>query len=213
MEVVKHEHACVSLVAAGRRLVVDPGIWTDPGVLEVADAVLVTHAHVDHVDEPALRAALGGRPELHVWTNPELARALAGPSGQVHAVREGDRFEAAGLAVRVVGEQHAVIHPEVPRVANVGFVVEERFFHPGDALLDPGVPLELLCVPLHGPWVKVAELVDWVRRLAPRRTLAVHDGLLNARGLAVVGRFLGPEGPGTGAEHVRLEPGESLLLA
>lgn len=210
MELVKHGHACVSLGKAGRRLVIDPGAWTEPEALREADAVLVTHDHVDHVDQMALRAALEARPELEVWTHADLAAGLDGP--QVHAVADGDELEVAGFAVRVVGEWHAEIHADLPRVRNVGFVVDDVFFHPGDALTFPGVEVDVLAVPLHGPWLRFAELVDWVRLVAPRRTLAVHEGLLGERGLALMDRLLGPNGPGTGADYVRLAPGSSLTL-
>ena len=59
MELVKHGHACVSLGKAGRRLVIDPGAWTEPEALREADAVLVTHDHVDHVGGGAAGGARG----------------------------------------------------------------------------------------------------------------------------------------------------------
>ena len=213
MEVIKHGHACVTLVRDGRRLVIDPGMWTEPAALEAADAVLVTHAHPDHVDQRALRAALAARPELQVWTNGAFEDSFEAPPGRMHVVADGDRFEAAGFDVRVVGEWHAEIHADVPRIRNLGFVVDDAVFHPGDALSFPGVPVEVLCVPVHGPWVKAAELIDWIRLVSPRRTLAIHEALLSDRGIALMDRLLGPDGPGTGAEHVRLEAGESLSLS
>ena len=212
IELVKHGHACVTVRRGDRRLVIDPGVWTEPEALEEADAVLVTHGHPDHVDLRALRAALRARPGLEVWTNAQVAETLDGPAGQVHVVEDGAEIEAAGLAVRVVGEWHAQIHPDVPGLANTGFLVAGQVFHPGDALTFPGTPVEVLCVPLHGPWVKTAELVDWIRLVAPRRTLAVHEALLSERGLALMDRLLGAEGPGTGAEHVRLGSGEHLTV-
>ncbi len=210
MDVVKHGHACLSLVKDGRTLVIDPGVWTEPGVLAGADAVLVTHAHPDHVDQVGLRAALAANPDLQVWTNPAFEDAFEAPYGRMHAVEDPEELEAAGFTVRAVGEWHAEIHPDVPRIRNVGFLVDGAVFHPGDALTMPGVPVELLCVPLHGPWLKVAELIDWIRAVAPRRTLAIHDALLSERGLGLMDRLLGPEGPGTGTSYVRLAAGESL---
>jgi len=210
MKVVKHGHACLRLVKDGRTLVIDPGAWTEPEVLEGADAVLVTHAHPDHVDQGALRAALAANPDLHVWTNPSLVDAFEAPAGRVHPVEDGVRLEAAGFAIRAVGEWHAEIHRDVPRIHNVGFVVDDVLFHPGDALTFPATPVELLCVPLHGPWLRTGELVDWIRAVAPRRTLAIHDALLSERGLGLMDRLLGPDGPGTGASYVRLAVGESL---
>ncbi|NLF05106.1 MAG: MBL fold metallo-hydrolase [Actinomycetales bacterium] len=212
LEVVKHGHACLTLVKDGRRLVIDPGVWTEPEALAGADAVLVTHEHPDHVDQGALRAALADRPELEVWTNPAFEDVFEAPHGRMHVVEDGDTFEAAGFSVRAVGDWHAEVHADVPRIRNVGFVVDERVFHPGDALTFPGVELDVLAVPLHGPWVKTAELIDWVRLVAPRHTVAIHDALLSEKGLGLMDRLLGPDGPGTGATYARLAAGESLAV-
>ena len=212
MQVITYGHACVAIVKDGRRLVIDPGMWSEPGVLETADAVVVTHAHPDHVDQRALRRALAARPDLQVWTNGAFEDSFEAPYGQMHVVSDGAEVESVGFRLRFVGEWHDEIHADIPRIRNVGVLVDDAVFHPGDALTFPGVPVELLCVPLHGPWVKAAELIDWVRLVAPRRTLAIHEALLSERGLALMDRLLGIEGPGTGAEHIRLARGESLTI-
>ena len=116
LEVVKHGHACLTLVKDGRRLVIDPGVWTEPEALAGADAVLVTHEHPDHVDQGALRAALADRPELEVWTNPAFEDVFEAPHGRMHVVEDGDTFEAAGFSVRAVGDWHAEVHADVPRI-------------------------------------------------------------------------------------------------
>jgi L-ascorbate metabolism protein UlaG (beta-lactamase superfamily) len=50
MRITKFTHSCVRFERAGRVLVIDPGVWSEPGALIGADAVLVTHEHVDHID-------------------------------------------------------------------------------------------------------------------------------------------------------------------
>ncbi|MBM7806653.1 L-ascorbate metabolism protein UlaG (beta-lactamase superfamily) [Geodermatophilus bullaregiensis] len=212
MELTKHGHACVVVSDGDRRLVLDPGGFTDPAVLEGASAVLVTHEHADHVVPDRLRAALEADPALEVWTNPSVAAQFEGLGSRVHAVGDGDAVTAAGFEVQVHGEWHAVIHPDLPRVRNVGFLVEGQVFHPGDAFTVPGTPVATLLLPLHAPWSKVAELIDYVRAVDADQAYAVHDGLLNDVGLGVVGGLLGERGPGTPTPFSRLAPGESVDL-
>jgi len=105
-----------------------------------------------------------------------------------------------------------VIHPDLPRVRNVGFLVEGRVFHPGDALTVPEVPVPTLLLPAHAPWSKTGELIDYLREVRAQQALAVHDGLLNDVGLAGVARFLGEGGPGQPTPYARLATGESATV-
>jgi L-ascorbate metabolism protein UlaG (beta-lactamase superfamily) len=212
MELTKHGHACVVLSEDDRRVVIDPGAFTDPAALDGASAVLVTHEHFDHFSPDVLRAAMDADPGLEVWTNRSVAGQLEGLGSRVHVVGDGDAVTVAGFDVTVHGELHAVIHPDLPRIPNVGFLVGGLVFHPGDALTVPEEPVSTLLLPVHAPWSKVSEVIDYVRAVHADQAFAVHDGLLNDTGLGVVGGMLGERGPGTPTPYSRLAPGDSVDL-
>jgi L-ascorbate metabolism protein UlaG (beta-lactamase superfamily) len=208
VQLTKFGHACVVLSDGERRLVVDPGAYTEDAALTGATAVLVTHEHPDHFDPAKLSPALQADPALEVWTNASVAAKLdAGP--RVHVVGAGDAVTVAGMEVEVHGEWHAVIHPDIPRIPNVGFLIDGRVFHPGDALTVPDVAVPTLMLPVHAPWSKTGELIDYLRAVGAERAFGVHDGLLNDLGLGGVARLLGEQGPGTPTPYTRLAPGES----
>ncbi|WP_165987517.1 MBL fold metallo-hydrolase [Streptomyces sp. YIM 98790] len=220
MELTKKGHACVRITEGGRTLAIDPGAFSEEDAAAGADALLVTHEHPDHFHEGRLRAALEANPAAELWTLRSVAGQMAAAfPGRVHTVGKGDTFTAAGFEVEVHGELHAVIHPDMPRITNVGYVVQSPqgpagpVFHPGDALTVPGRPVSTLLLPVHAPWNKFSEVLDYVREVAPERAFPVHDGLLSDAGHLVYGRNFGPQGPGTGgAEYARLAPGESAAL-
>jgi L-ascorbate metabolism protein UlaG (beta-lactamase superfamily) len=212
MELTKHGHACVVLSDGERRIVIDPGAFTDPTALDGASAVLITHEHPDHFVPDRIRAALDADPALEVWTNTSVAAQLEGLGTRVHVVGNGDAVTVAGVDVTVHGELHAVVHPEIPRIPNVGFLVDGQVFHPGDAFTVPEEPVSTLLLPLHAPWSKAAEVIDYVRAVQADQAFAVHDGLLNDTGLTVVGGLLGERGPGTPTPYSRLVPGDSVEL-
>ena len=212
MKLTKFGHACVRLEQDGATLVIDPGVFTEAGALTGADAVLITHEHVDHFVAASLRAALEADPALRVWANRSVAAQLDGVAQRVTVVGDGDAFEVGGLGVTVHGEWHAPIHPDVPRVGNIGFTVDGRLFHPGDALTLPPHPVETLLVPAGAPWVKVSELVDYVRSVGPARAVGIHEALLSDVGQQFYGRMLGEGGPGTGAPLEQPATGEQLDL-
>lgn len=213
----KYTHATVVLTTGEESLVIDPGTYT-PNAAELvaaADDVLVTHAHPDHVDAGVLGSALASRRELTVYAPASVVDALgeaAGESlGTIVTVAAGDTFVAAGLDVRVFGEEHAVIHPDIPLVQNVGYLIAGAVFHPGDAYLEPHVPVETLLLPVSGPWVSTEKAVDYVRAVAPRSTIQIHDLMLSDAGRGSTANFLGADGL-TGVPMSLLAVGESVTL-
>jgi L-ascorbate metabolism protein UlaG (beta-lactamase superfamily) len=213
MRLTKLGHSCVRLEKDGPALVIDPGTWSDASAaLTGASAVLITHEHADHLDSDRVRAALSGDAGLEMWANASVAGQFAGFGGRVHTVSHGDTFTAAGFDVHVYGRDHALIHRDIPIVANTGFAVDGAIFHPGDSFTVPEDRVPTLLLPGNAPWLKVSEMIDYAREVAPERAFAIHDGLLNANGLALMQRMLQVAAEPLGADFVRLEPGTTVEL-
>ncbi|MGW2824057.1 MBL fold metallo-hydrolase [Streptomyces sp. NPDC001443] len=211
MKLTKKAHSCVRLEKDGRTLVLDPGMFSEEDAALGADAILVTHEHPDHFDEARLRAALEADRAVEIWTLASVADQLSAAfPGRVHTVGHGDTFTAAGFDVQVHGELHAVIHPDIPRITNVGYLVDGgRLFHPGDALTVPDRPVETLMLPVMAPWNKISEVIDYVREVEPQRAYDIHDALLTDLARPIYDRQIGALG---GAEHLRLASGASAQL-
>jgi L-ascorbate metabolism protein UlaG (beta-lactamase superfamily) len=212
MQLTKLGHACVRLEKDGGILVIDPGAFSGDHALDGADAVLVTHEHFDHVVPDALRAALAERSGLRLWATAPVAEQFAEFGDRARAVRHGDDFTAAGFTVHVYGAEHALIHPDLPTVPNVGFLVDGEVFHPGDSYTVPEDPAGTLLLPGSGPWHSTREMIDYARAVAPRRGFIIHEALLSEIGLSVLGNFLSFAGGPHDAAYTRLEPGTSVEL-
>ncbi|WP_404794075.1 MBL fold metallo-hydrolase [Streptomyces tendae] len=197
MRITKYVHSCVRLEHEGGTLVVDPGVWSEPAALAGADAVLVTHEHGDHVDLLRLRG-LG----VPVYA-PESAHL---PGLDFERVVAGEEFTAAGFRVTAQGGRHARVYGGLPDCANLGYLVDDRLYHPGDSLHRPDRPVETLLVPVQGSWLKTEEAVDFVRAVAPERAFGIHDGQVNERGLNSLNGWLGNE---CGDRYRWLAPGAS----
>ncbi|MFF4245674.1 MBL fold metallo-hydrolase [Streptomyces sp. NPDC001822] len=210
LTLTKKTHSCVRLERDGQSLVIDPGGFTEDDAVVGADAILVTHEHPDHFDEARLRAALEADPALRLWTLRSVAeRMSAAFPGRVHTVGHGDTFDAAGFGVQVHGELHAVIHPDIPRITNIGFLVDGSVFHPGDALTVPDRPVDTLMLPVMAPWNKISEVIDYVREVKPRRAIDIHDALLTDLARPIYDTQIGALG---GTDHGRLTPGDATRL-
>lgn len=209
MELTKFGHACVRLEKNGKVLVIDPGVFTADPVLDDAEAVLITHEHADHVDVDRLAAA---SPDLEIYTCEGTAAGLTEVPGKVQVVRHGDAFTTAGFRVRAYGEWHARNHPDVPIVQNVGFLIDDEVFYPGDALTAPDVEVPTLLVPTGAPWLKLMEMVAYLRTVRPARAYSTHDALYSDAGLSLMDTWLGWEADKQGADIRRLPVGESVTL-
>ena len=188
MRITKYTHACVRLDDGDRSLVIDPGVWTEPGALLGADAVLVTHEHHDHVD--VLRLAGSGVP-VYLPAGARL-RATEHVRGlDLRAVRSGDSIDVAGFSVRAVGGEHAPVLPGQDVCANLGYLIDGTshgpLYHPGDALHVPALPdderVGVLCAPVQASWLKLAEAIAFTEDVGAHTTIGIHDAQVNDRGL------------------------------
>jgi L-ascorbate metabolism protein UlaG (beta-lactamase superfamily) len=195
MELTKQAHACVTLDKGDHHLVIDPGGFTPNAADLVAatETVLITHEHIDHFDEAVIAAALDARRELKVYGPAAVVDRWDARPEQVVPVADGDRFTAGGFDVAVFGDLHAPIHRDIPLVANVGFLVDERLYHPGDAYFVPSAEVSTLLLPTSGPWTKVGEAVDYLRAVAPQQVIQIHEIMLSEIGQQSMATFLSPK--------------------
>jgi len=210
VRVTKYTHSCLRIEHDGAVLVVDPGAFSEKSALTGADAVLITHEHFDHLDVDGLADAVRRRPDLRVYAHPEVLPKLTAFADVVTEVRAGSEFTAAGLTVRAYGGQHAVIHPEIPRIANLGFLISDgtgSVYTPGDSFTVPDESVDTLFVPLSAPWLKLSEAIEFVRAVRPGRAFALHDFLLTETGAQVSGGHLERLG---GTRYARVAPGTTL---
>ncbi len=188
MQLTHFGHSCLLADFSTTTVLFDPGTFSHgfEGITGLA-AILVTHQHPDHVDVTRLPALIEANPGAALYADPQTAAQLGAPWQAVHV---GDRFTVGGLTVRGVGGRHAVIHPEIPVIDNISYLIGDdahraRFMHPGDALFVPDEPVDVLATPAAAPWLKIAEAVDYLRAVAPARAVPIHQGIIapDARGI------------------------------
>ena len=169
-------HACLLVETPGARILVDPGTLSEFDDLRELDAVLVTHQHPDHIDLPRLVALLADNTRATLVVDHDTGGALADLPAHVVA-NPGDRLTLAGVSVEVLGGLHAAVYADVPGCTNAGYLFDDgALFHPGDSFFVPDRPVDVLAVAVDGPWLKLAEAVDYVHAVSPRVAVPIHEG-------------------------------------
>ncbi|HEY2041902.1 MAG TPA: MBL fold metallo-hydrolase [Jatrophihabitans sp.] len=184
MKLTKYGHSCVRIADdSDRRLVIDPGVFSAvPDALDGIDTVLLTHQHPDHVDVEALSAAATRNSELKVWGPRDVVDQLAkveALADRLTAVGPGESFTAGGLQIQTYGGQHALIHSSVPVVSNVGYLVADTVYHPGDSYTVPTAAVELLLIPISAPWARISDTYDFVISVRAPRAFGIHDAIVS----------------------------------
>ena len=189
---------------ADRTILIDPGSWSsDFEDLSGLDAIVVTHQHADHLDRGRFAGLVRSNPDATIVTDPQSAALLADDGLTVTSWDDGV-IQVGDVSLSAHGNEHAFNHSRVPQVANVGVRVsaagEPVLFHPGDAYdAAPGM-IDILAVPINAPWTAVRDSIDFVRRIAPRSIVPIHDGLLS------------PEGRGLYLQHIGTHGGDDLTI-
>ena len=138
---------------------------------------------------------------------------LAGHGYDVTAVHPGDTLELGPFRLEFFGGRHAVIHESIPVVDNLGVMVNDDFYYPGDSYAVPeGREVKLLASPVGAPWLKIGEAMDFVLAVAPQQAFGTHDMTLSVLGRDMHRARLRWAVEQHGGEFLLLEPGDSTDL-
>ncbi len=212
MKITKLGHCCLLIEVKGVSILTDPGAWTDlPEVITGLSAVLITHEHSDHVHIESLAKILSQNPSVKVYTNSGVGALLEEAGIKYELLKEEGNFTVNEIPIRYFACDHASLYQGIDPVPNTPFLLDNRLFYPGDAFFDPKLPVEILALPVSGPWLRIDEVIDYAKLINPKIAFPVHDGMLKHVGPFhfLPGKFLKE----AGIDFKALLPGDALEVA
>ncbi len=178
MKITKLGHCCLLIETKGKRILTDPGSYTVEGhsKLENIDFILFTHEHQDHFHLESLKIILKNNPTAQVFANDSVSELLYKENIAHKKISHRETISLGEIELIAIGEKHAEMHKSIPLSSNLGFFIDGRLWYPGDAFTDPERLVEILALPVSGPWMKIGEAIDYALKLKPRVAFPVHDG-------------------------------------
>lgn len=182
MNIKKLGHCCLLIKMDGLTILTDPGAFTtSQNAVTGIDVILITHEHADHLHVGSLTEVLKNNPQAKVISNTGVGKKLD-EAGIKYTIVEGSMTTKLGATSTILLEafdcKHVEIFEEFGQVQNTGYLIGSKLFYPGDSYCEPKKPVDVLALPVSGPWCKVADAIRYALAVKPKKAFPVHDGNL-----------------------------------
>lgn len=179
MNIKKIGHCCLLIKKDKITILTDPGMFsTGQNTVTGIDLVLITHEHADHFHIESLKEVLKNNPQAQVITNSGVGAKLK-EQGINFSLLEGNASSTIKeVLIEAFDGKHEEIFEEFGQVQNTGYFVDNKLFYPGDSYIDPKKSVDVLALPVAGPWCRIKNSIEYAMRLKPRIAFPVHDGQL-----------------------------------
>jgi L-ascorbate metabolism protein UlaG (beta-lactamase superfamily) len=213
MKITKLGHCCLYVEVNGVHILTDPGVFSDAqNSVSPVDIILITHEHADHLHVDSVAAVLCNNPQAVIYTNQAVA-TLLNVAGIAAIILEGsDQLTVKGITLKAFDSQHEEIYEALGQVQNTGYLIAGRLFYPGDSFHEPQCPIEVLALPVAGPWCTVGAAIRYALRVEPKAAFPVHDGMIE---VGRIGSFhTAPKAvlESAGITFIALKAGESAVF-
>lgn len=204
MRLTKYEHACFTVERGKDMLVVDPGGFTTDFVApEGVVAIVITHEHGDHFDHDQLEAIIDKNPDAVIIGHQAITSQIEAFSTKT--VFAGATVTIGEFSLEFFGGEHAEIHSSLPHIANLGVLINELVYYPGDSFVLPNKPIDTLALPVGAPWLKISETMEFLAAASPRLAFPTHDAVLSEVGKSLPDRMLPAIAEKIGATYKRID--------
>jgi L-ascorbate metabolism protein UlaG (beta-lactamase superfamily) len=210
MKITKFSHACLKLEQNGESVWIDPGNFSEDFEATKAVATVITHLHDDHCDQSKIEQLLQLNPEMKIFSTSEVDDKLQGID--VEVFYHGDLHQVGNFELEFFGDLHQEIHRSIPLVQNTAVMVNHSLYYPGDSYTPCDYDVDVLAMPSSAPWLKIADVIDFLNLTKPKRVFPTHNALLSEIGHNLQNSRIQQITESNGGEFRYLEPGQSWDL-
>lgn len=211
MKITKFGHCCLLIEEKGLRILTDPGSYsTAQNDVKNINVILITHEHADHIHIPSLKNCMQNNPKARIITNKGVSKLLDIEGIKYELIEHEQNITIDGVLIEGYGEKHADMYKTITPAVNTGYFISNKLFYPGDAFTNPNKPVDVLALPVAGPWMKLSEAIDYALKINPKTAFPVHEGILKQPG--TTHKIPGDVLPKHGIKFIILEEGKETEL-
>lgn len=208
MKITKLEHACLEITEGQARVIIDPGVFSESLTnFSNIKAVVITHLHPDHFDPDLVQSIISANPNVQVFTTEETAAKIA---SNTKVVKAGQKFTVNNFSLEFYGQDHAEIDPKTAVVQNVGVLINDKIYYPGDSFTQCPKPFKILAAPASAPWLRVGKVMPLIENSNCNQVFPTHNALLSDIGHNITNDWLQQFAERSGKEFQYLKPGDSI---
>ena len=95
-------------------------------------------------------------------------------------------------------------------IDNVGVMVNQTLFYPGDSYTIPDSNVAVLACPASAPWLKISDVMDFLSAVGASKVFPTHNALLSEQGHGLYNARIKEVTEKAGGDFHYLEVGQSL---
>lgn len=180
MKVKKYPQSHLVISNGASKIVIDPGMYTfkqgfKPAEFSDCQAILITHAHPDHLDQDNIKAVVNGK---QIFGNAHVVEYLKELGVEAVEIKNHQPFEAGDFKVMAIDLPHCKMQDGSDGPPNTGFLIEGVLFHPGDGDIAPeGLTSDNVALPIAGPSIILDGALKFAQDLEAKLVIPIHyDG-------------------------------------
>ena len=203
MQLTKYEHACFTVEQDGQLLVIDPGNFTTDFIApDRVVGIVITHEHADHFDSELVANIIDKNPDAVIVAHSSITQTVE--AFETIAVDTGTTLNIGQFRLEFFGGEHATIFTDTPPLANLGVMINDLLYYPGDSFAVPvNRSVDTLALPVAAAWLKINETLNFLTAVKPRSAFPTHDAILSPTGQGLVDRMIAAKAEQLGIEYRR----------
>lgn len=209
MNIKKIGHCCLLIKTEKITILTDPGNFSiGQNAITGIDLILITHEHADHFHVDSLKEVLKNNPQAQVVTNSGVGVKLKELGINFSLLENNASGAVKEVYIESFEGKHEEIFGEIGQVQNTGYFIDNKLFYPGDSYIDPKKAVDVLALPVAGPWCRIKNSIEYALKIKPRVAFPVHDGQLVRERIG--GAHAAPQAvlPKNGIEFVIMNEGD-----